>query len=1567
MTETLPSSSSYMLNADAQAILEEAPSLDVGLEMLAYSYNAKQWDDPEDARKTTAQYATYLRQRFEDSPSYPLQEVPTRAPLSLSEFQGEGETPEDQRVDQINKWEAGNTDFIKRVPDSSYIVDQDKLIKSVSDYASHMRRNEEGKNASWWEDKFYRAAEGMTGGIAKLVGAEDYVKNLNEHTDPDRDQDLFSDLASGAGMIGGALAAGAVSAGYGVIPYFVASGAGEVRERYKESLEQTGDSGRATIAAAIEAGNQGIQIAAGSKIVRGTAKRIARRLLGKEVAEVAGGALQHIEKSALTMAGAAGASRVVSNVAQKYGAHEEITNIQEGADRAMTIGLIFGAGAGGADALLRSKPESPATDVPKPVKKIEKGHVVDEETTATIKGNTPVTDDSPVVQTLDPHFTTAEGQVHTVAQDGTVSTVGVEGTSYFPPDKTVFVDAETAYKLGAIKRAIETKQINADIATDGQKLIIRSDQVADDLSISDTRGQMRDVILEPPSAPEAGSHPVGLYRPKNLNGNSVLYRLPEIGEKITDISPEAASHYDSQARSVGAMALGETKERSFSKRVRLNEEVDAEVRNAFGDEETGLDRYWVQHHEETISKAENTISQLGPKEALRQFFETDADSDMATSVRVGQQLFEDSGKALSAARKAGDTQAVEQAVGIQDRIANHLARLGTMMGQGIEAFKLWMQGGPERRLYKMRVDLGNAARIEVAKGLGTTVKDIDSLDTQIKNVDNQIKTVESQAPTVKTTTPEGILKETKEATPAQKEIISALNKEKTRLTNRKQNVDKAVSERIEKNLTPEIEKEMRDLYDAVPLTWGSQQQQLFGRLVELEDKVLTGGKVKLDSDFWYTRFMLNLVSGLSTQAVNVEGNTLMFASAAYSHLMTGLMQGNFDGASFFTSALKAARGEGFAAFKEEMKGRQTFRAGRDIESQGSITKLVPRRPDFVKSATPFEKKTGLANLGYAFRSLSAADANFYKANYEGAVTHAAHIVAREQGLKGEALKEKVSNMLFNTKANWEEAMTKARKGAETLERLGIKQDENAIKLAAWEYLDSKRPEELRIVGQNLASKYVYANVPEGFIGRIVKGLEHIAYSKLQFGGKTFRPIRYQIPFLRIGGNLLNAYLDHDPLIGTVRAVNKFWEHKTNLADLSANQGEYAKLKQSLESGQTVTYSQLREQLRESKAAGAKDVPTLKEEIARRKAEGTLVSDTALEDLQGKLTKEKAKDIQLNLEKHNQVGKALLGYSLLGTLFGLSQLYKDDPDPWFDVYAEGPPPGGEQENFKSAGGKRYSIKIGKSFIRFAETPFAMALAPLGVFRDMQRTGKKINQQSAYDTVAAIVAGTGNAVLDNGFLKSTADLITAVKDGAKANKISNLLDATALNYLKNMVPGAAILRDITRFIHDPLDTSRGDLWTKLISGIPFAQSVGTKPALDAFGEPIERTLYDRLSFIGRFYSQKVTDPAWRWLIENDYTVTKTGLTVQLADAKKPSVKERRKMMEGEAFEEILTPEERYKFVETAGPLIKQKVMEYAQRYGGSGHQDKVQERLTRDIGRIKSRVKFDLFIRNNGAGY
>lgn len=324
-----------------------------------------------------------------------------------------------------------------------------------------------------------------------------------------------------------------------------------------------------------------------------------------------------------------------------------------------------------------------------------------------------------------------------------------------------------------------------------------------------------------------------------------------------------------------------------------------------------------------------------------------------------------------------------------------------------------------------------------------------------------------------------------------------------------------------------------------------------------------------------------------------------------------------------------------------------------------------------------------------------------------------------------------------------------------------------------------------------------------------------------------------------------------------------------------------------------------------------------------------------------------------LERRNIAGKFIIGSALSGTVYSIGMQFLNDKDPAFAIYGEGPENYNKFAQWKAAGGKPYSIKIGDTYYNYRDTPLGILLGGMGAIFDEMRYNPSFEKSSGVDAIGILLGGAGEAFVSNSFLKSLGDFVNAIQGKNSEGYPSKraLIDTVLLNPVKGFVPAAGTLKMISRLVDDPVDTS-ADFYSRLVKGIPFVQSMGTRPALNAFGEPLPSG-----GLLERFVTTAKDDPAWKFLGSKGYTIPDFGTTVATTPKR---IKTERTENLGPAFADVLTPDERYLVIERAGPQIRKVVEEYAKRYGDKEYSEAIQKALKDEIIAIRSKIKRQVIL-------
>lgn len=362
----------------------------------------------------------------------------------------------------------------------------------------------------------------------------------------------------------------------------------------------------------------------------------------------------------------------------------------------------------------------------------------------------------------------------------------------------------------------------------------------------------------------------------------------------------------------------------------------------------------------------------------------------------------------------------------------------------------------------------------------------------------------------------------------------------------------------------------------------------------------------------------------------------------------------------------------------------------------------------------------------------------------------------------------------------------------------------------------------------------------------------------------------------------------------------------------------------------------------------------------RAAAGRHINDILNTTLRGKSRGEK-----FNPEERLQrLGSGIWGTALLAGVWAIAEQYLDDPDPQFAVYARGPKNKGEAETWKNSGAKPYSLKIGKTYIRFAETPLAPIMAWLGELHDAYRYSPSFNKKSPGDKFTYSLARVGGVVLDMGFLRGISTLWDTLHGDRDPKEL-------IIGPAKSLVPFSGLLRDIAKTTDDfELDPKAGT--SSFLRGLPFIQGYAGKPALNAFGEPIKvHNFFDGVPLIsqlvtpvvGRFVSERSDDPRWNFLAEKGVYIPSMSSQASVGvssptgaqKGKIERLKKERAETLGRAAYDTLTYEEIYEITKLAGPDISKGVERLMDK---NLKTEKLQDEIQKitEAARRKAKIKY-----------
>ena len=557
--------------------------------------------------------------------------------------------------------------------------------------------------------------------------------------------------------------------------------------------------------------------------------------------------------------------------------------------------------------------------------------------------------------------------------------------------------------------------------------------------------------------------------------------------------------------------------------------------------------------------------------------------------------------------------------------------------------------------------------------------------------------------------------------------------------------------------------------------------------------------------FWYA----NILMGPSTQAVNVFGSGIATLARTSASVLVNNPSDSVALMKGLASSLKLGFREGAAALQGVGVSKDLAKFDVGVDALESL------QTDF--RGQPFRQKVkaALSLWKFVFRSLQAADGAFYVTALEGRSHMVANRISRLEGLSGPAKATRVADILHNSDMNYAKAKVQAE--TEVMSQFGELDSfkaKNTVELRALEIQQANRPEALVEESRRFGELVTFTQSPEGSLGVVASLTNELINSiglDVTWNGKKYgrvKPLKPLIPFVNIVANVGNTALDYSPF-GIIRGVKGSSIFVPTEAE--NNEGIFNMMRN----------------------AGASH---------RRQFHGP--------------------------EAKENVAAGILGSSVAGFIALLAQEGLEDDDPWFAIYSEGPGDFNKRRQMENEGWQPHSIKIGNSYFRYNETPLTFVFSAVGSLHDKIRYDKNWSKDQEVDMVEKInvaFAGAARGFAETSFLTSlsdTLDLLTGKEQGGRKQTLTK----SAGRISKGFIPGHGLLRDMSR-IMDPAVIDKADGWSTFVSDIPVVKRMGTRPALNFFGqEARHQAPLLGIPSSSRFVGERTEHPEFRFLAEN-----------------------------------------------------------------------------------------------------
>jgi RNA polymerase sigma factor (sigma-70 family) len=586
-----------------------------------------------------------------------------------------------------------------------------------------------------------------------------------------------------------------------------------------------------------------------------------------------------------------------------------------------------------------------------------------------------------------------------------------------------------------------------------------------------------------------------------LDGMSQREIAEELGiapQRVHDIYAEAKSEL---RRRLGPGAanieepLAVYEERAFGKRFVDDKSIAPEIREA-----TGNRYYEPIPNKVTVADAEGIIDKRGIEESVKLVRDELTPIEPRVRATIGQSLIKKLNKAYSEAKATGDTVKAEKSLNDAVDTAEYLSELGTKLGQGVQAFAIWSRLTPEGILLAAKRTVKKSReKIESTNGSDIT-EIIDTVNGAPKGEKLQVLIqLGKKNPIAKKL--KGKFKDISEASE---------NGELDRggfydIASVKLGLDSITPEQV-----GQLKKMAIEIADTPE---GFQRNEKITDMLSFISKIKGTDASEIPTAIYYA----NILSGYSTQLVNTIDTAINVfseaATSAASHpsavpdIISGLYCGLIKGGIEAKSVLTTGRGrtenklQTPAVLERTVFGRE---GGVPISEKTAFGRVM-------KSALESKPATILNLWKYPLRAMVASDTVFYHSMKEARSRILARVIAKDEGLSGNALFRRVDEILNRTPERIEEARKQAVSEGLTGNRLERRVNEIE---------EQGRPDELVSSADEAAAIATYNHNPSGIVGLIATKIGEITQNA---------PIaKMVVPFTRIVANVTNRGLNYTP-------------------------------------------------------------------------------------------------------------------------------------------------------------------------------------------------------------------------------------------------------------------------------------------------------------------------------------------------------------------------------------------------------------------------------------------------------
>lgn len=250
-------------------------------------------------------------------------------------------------------------------------------------------------------------------------------------------------------------------------------------------------------------------------------------------------------------------------------------------------------------------------------------------------------------------------------------------------------------------------------------------------------------------------------------------------------------------------------------------------------------------------------------------------------------------------------------------------------------------------------------------------------------------------------------------------------------------------------------------------------------------------------------------------------------------------------------------------------------------------------------------------------------------------------------------------------------------------------------------------------------------------------------------------------------------------------------------------------------------------------------------------------------------------------------------------------YDDEEDSPFDMTGGWYGLDGDKKRQLMAQGKRkWSIKIGETWIDYRQTPLAIMLGTLGNYQDTKKYGNERDKKLNTSSLAYHGMNGAFIVKDMTFLQGFSELMNLL-DPDDYTPVEKRLSRFMSRPVTGLMPN--IVNEIDSWF-DP-EIKRADSFLGYIQAdVPVARSMMDMPMINVLGQ----TVLDRKNAADRFYNQAEQDPVWQELSR----LAEMGVFVPVPSATAKVMQSGKRVR--------MTDEQVYEYRKKSGELYRQKLL-------------------------------------------